>query len=76
MKLGGSLRKSFIPMHLDIVGMNSKPKTKRKKVLYDLDGLRVPLAYIKKVYEGNYLPPLTPEIVEKLYYQAKEKYHL
>ncbi len=37
-----------------------------RKHLYPLNGKGVPLAYIRRVYESNFKPPITPEYVERL----------
>lgn len=48
--------------------MARKIGKKRKKLLYKMDGKRVPLSYIKAVYEGRpYIPPITPDLTKKLY---------
>lgn len=46
--------------------MYTRSKAKKKnKTLYEIKHT-VPLSVIKKCYDKNYLPPITPELIEKL----------
>ena len=56
--------------------MRPNKKEDLRKYLYTLDGKGVPFSYIKKVYEGNYIPPITPELVEKLYGKVYREWQL
>lgn len=46
---------------------------KIKNILYEIQGKKVPLSFIKKVWDSRYLPPLTPELITKWFYIIKNE---